>query len=96
MFVSQVSFCTIGEDHCVSEVNEHANDCIVSCEGLYADIEHTSGSTTSNSYVQLLPIFKNYNSQKEKIAKHMVFDPVSDSSRKWYIKQCRCGHNIYF
>ena len=77
-----MSFCTIGEEHCVSEVTQRANDCIVSCEGLYADIEHTSGSTTTNSYAQLLPIFKNYNSQKEKIAKHMVFDPVSDSSSK--------------
>ena len=70
----------------MEEVGGAQDDCLVTCTGLFADIEHTKDdlNLTSNSEgVQLLvSIFQLYKSHKDSFAKNIVFDPTSESLSK--------------
>ena len=80
---TQASICTLEEEGCVDEVVRSASACLVSCEGVYADIQHiTDTDTSSNS--QFTSIFEQYNSHKEGIAKNIYFDPVAEHLSEWY------------
>ena len=77
---SQVSYCTLGEEECVSEATEAADDCLVSCYGLYADIQHTKETATKDN---LMYIIEGYTKFKDQFSKSMVFDPASDTLSKY-------------
>ena len=60
----------------MSEASGETDDCLVACEGLYADIRH---SDATEDFKELTAIIKQYNLHKDLYAKNMVFDPSSDS-----------------
>ena len=66
----------------VEEVAGGPDHCLVSCEGLYADIQHLPGQNTSDTSQQLISIVRSYNLLKEKVAKSMIFDSPSASFSK--------------
>ena len=62
----------------MDEVVKSPSSCLVSCEGLYADIEHITGKDTSSN-PQFTSIFQQYNSHKEGVAKNIYFDPEAET-----------------
>ena len=70
----------------MEEVAGEQEGCLVTCTGLYADIEHTKDhmdfEENSKGIKLLLSIFDLYNSHKDSFAKNIVFDPASDSLSK--------------
>ena len=62
------------------EASGEADACLVSCNGLYADIQHINATEDFN---QLSSIINQYNEHKSLYAKNMGFDPSSDSFSKW-------------
>ena len=68
-----MSSCTVGDQQCVSEATGGADDCLVSCDGLYADIQYFSDSATEN-FKHIKTIMEQYNAHKDKFAKSLVFD----------------------
>ena len=78
--------CTVVEEECMEEVAGEQDGCLVTCTGLYADIQHTKDHLDFNEGSQgiklLLNIFDLYNSHKDSFAKNIVFDPASESLSK--------------
>ena len=70
----------------MEEVAGGRGDCLVTCTGLYADIEHSKDHINidedSTGIQLLLSIFDLYNSHKDSFAKNLVFDPASESLSK--------------
>ena len=63
----------------MSEASGETDDCLVACEGLYADIRHIDATEDFN---ELTAIITQYNSHKDMYAKNMAFDPYSKSFSK--------------
>ena len=74
----QVSFCTLESEECMEEVAHSPADCLVSCDGLYADIQHVRDSSNTGG-AQLASIIKQYNMHKELFARNIFFDPEVES-----------------
>ena len=66
----------------MSEASKETDDCVVSCEGLYADIEFSDGISSEEDSKILMSIIRHYNSHKEKILKNMAFDLKYNSLSK--------------
>ena len=70
----------------MEEVAGEQDDCMVTCTGLYADIEHTANHLNYNEKSKgmklLLSVFELYNSHKDSFAKNIAFDPASESLSK--------------
>ena len=71
----------------MEEVASDPGHCLVTCTGLYADIEHIKDDLdmTSNSKgIQLLlSVFDLYKTHKDSYVKNIVFDPASESLSKY-------------
>ena len=70
----QVSYCTLEQEVCLEEVAGMPDGCLVSCGGLYADIQHVKGATTTEA-LQL--IIGQYNAIKDEFSKNILFDPAA-------------------
>ncbi len=69
--------CTPGGNDCAKEQLTSNTTCIVSCKGLYADVEHTNsmeeiknGQDVNNFY----KLLTDYNRFKEEFSKNIVFN----------------------
>ena len=86
MIPAQVPYCTQEHEGCMEEVASDRGHCLVTCTGLYADIEHNKDdlNITSNArgIQRLVSIFDLYKSHKETFAKNIMFDPTSESLSK--------------
>ena len=60
----------------MSAASGETDDCLVACDGLYADMRHIDAT---EDFKELTAIFKQNNSHRDLYAKNMVFDPSSDS-----------------
>ena len=82
----KVPYCTLSEEECVERVAGEPTHCLVSCEGLYANIEQVTEDLDLNEnsagIQMLLSIFDFFNSHKESFAKNIVFDSASESLSK--------------
>ena len=63
----------------MTEAGGESDACLVSCNGLYADIQHINAT---QDFDQLTSIIKQYNEHKSLYAKNLGFDPSSDSFSK--------------
>ena len=66
----------------MEEVAGGPDDCLVSCEGLYADTQHFRDTTATGH--QLASIIENYNLHKNAFAKNIFFDPAAESLSESY------------
>lgn len=83
--------CGLEQEECVTKVSQERGGCLVSCTGLYADVQSLDGNLniTANSTQEgirlLVSIFDKYNEHKNSYAKSLMFDPSSDSFSKFVL-----------
>ena len=70
----------------MSEASGEPSGCLVSCEGLYADIHHFNDTGAYDGSQQLISLLKDYSLLKEQVAKSLVFDQDSLTLSKHLLK----------